>query len=39
MTPKEALIIASKYNLVYEIQQELDAGLSPEDALEEWDIL
>ena len=39
MTVKEALIIASKYNLVEEIKQELEAGLTPEQALYEWDIL
>lgn len=39
MTPKEAIQIARKYNLEYEIRQELNSGLSPEEALEEWDIL
>lgn len=39
MTKKEAIIIARKYNLEREIRQELEAGLSPEDALSEWDIL
>lgn len=38
MTPKEAIMIARKYNLEYEIRQELNSGLSPEEALQEWDI-
>ena len=32
-------MIARKYNLEKEIRQELSSGLSPEDALREWDIL
>ena len=39
MTPKEAIMIARKYNLEAVIRQELASGLSPEDALREWDIL
>ena len=39
MTSKEAIIIARKYNLEYEIRQELNSGLTPEEALQEWDIL
>lgn len=39
ITPKEAIMIARKYNLEKEIRQELSSGLSPEDALREWDIL
>lgn len=38
MTPKEAIFIARKYNLEREIRQELESGLSPEEALFEWDI-
>lgn len=38
MTPKEAILIARKYNLEAEIRQELASGLSPEEALREWDI-
>ena len=38
MTPFEAIQIARKYNLEYEIRQELNSGLTPEQALEEWDI-
>jgi len=38
MTSKEAIMIARKYNLEYEIRQELNSGLTPEEALEEWDI-
>ena len=39
MTPREAIQIAHKYNLEYEVRQELAAGLTPEQALEEWDIV
>lgn len=39
MTPKDAIFIARKYNLEREVRQELEAGLSPEQALEEWDII
>ena len=39
MTSFEAIMIARKYNLEYEIRQELNSGLTPEEALEEWDIL
>ena len=38
MTPYEAIQIARKYNLEAEVRQELASGLSPEQALEEWDI-
>lgn len=38
MTPKDAIMIARKYNLEAEVRQELTSGLSPEQALEEWDI-
>lgn len=37
-TTKEAILIARKYNLESEIRQELASGLSPDEALEEWDI-
>lgn len=39
MTAKDAIFLARKYNLEKEIRQELEAGLTPEEALEEWDIL
>ena len=39
MTAFEAIQIARKYNLEAEVRQELASGLSPEQALEEWDIL
>ena len=39
MTAKDAIMIARKYNLEYEIRQELSSGLTPEQALEEWDII
>lgn len=39
MTSLEAIIIARKYNLEAEVRQELASGLSPEEALQEWDIL
>lgn len=38
LSSKEAILIARKYNLEAEIRQELASGLSPEQALEEWDI-
>ena len=39
MTAFEAIQIARKYNLEAEIRQELASGLTPEEALEEWDIV
>jgi hypothetical protein len=39
MTIFEAIMIARKYNLEAEVRQELASGLSPEEALQEWDIL
>ena len=39
MTAFEAIQIARKYNLEAEVRQELASGLSPEEALEEWDII
>lgn len=36
---KEAILLARKYNLETEIRMELSAGLSPTEALEEWDII
>ena len=39
MSPFEAIQIARKYNLEAEVHQELASGLTPEQALEEWDIL
>lgn len=39
LTSKEAIMIARKYNLEHEVRQELSSGLTPEEALEEWDIL
>lgn len=38
MTSKEAIQIARKYNLEAEVRQELASGLTPEEALQEWDI-
>ena len=38
MTAYEAIQIARKYNLEVEVRQELASGLTPEQALEEWDI-
>jgi len=39
MTSLDAIMIARKYNLEAEVRQELASGLSPEEALQEWDIL
>lgn len=38
MTPKEAIFISRKYGLEKVIRQELESGLTPEEALEKWDI-
>lgn len=38
LSNKDAIFIARKYNLEAEIRQELASGLSPEEALDEWDI-
>ena len=38
MTPREVIQIARKYNLEAEVRQELASGLTPEEALQEWDI-
>ena len=38
MSAKDAIMIARKYNLEAEVRQELASGLSPEEALQEWDI-
>ena len=38
MSPFEAIQIARKYNLEAEVRQELASGLTPEEALDEWDI-
>jgi hypothetical protein len=39
MTAFEAIELSRKYNLEAEVRQELASGLTPEQALEEWDIL
>ena len=39
MTAKEAILLARKYNLEPEIRMEMSAGLSPEEACEEWDLI
>lgn len=39
VSPKDAIIIARKYNLEKVIRQELASGKTPEEALEEWGIL
>ena len=39
MTSKDAILLARKYNLETEVRQELASGLSPEEALEEWDLV
>lgn len=38
-TAVEAILLARKYNLEYEVRQELASGASPNEALEEWDII
>ena len=39
MTSRDAIILSRKYNLEAEVRQELASGLTPEEALQEWDIL
>lgn len=39
LTEDDAIRIASDYGLETEIQELLDSGYSPEEALEDWDIL
>lgn len=36
MTVKEAILLARKYNLEAEIRMEMAAGLSPQEAVDEW---
>ena len=35
-TPKEAIFLARKYGLEEEIRMELKAGLTPQQAVDEW---
>lgn len=37
-TRPEALAIARKYNLEYEVIKAMDHGCNPDEALQEWDI-
>ena len=39
MTTKDAVLLARKYNLEAVIRQELASGLTPEEALQKWDII
>lgn len=39
MTTEQALKIAEKEHLEIEVQELIDAGYSPEEALYEWDLL
>ena len=39
MTEEKALEIARENNLEWEVQELLNEGFTPEEALEEWDIL
>lgn len=38
MSIKDAMAIAKKYSLEWEIERAIKNGYSPEDALREWDI-
>lgn len=38
ITEEEALRVANKYGLYNEIKELLDEGMTPEEALKEWDI-
>lgn len=35
-TAKEAIMLARKYNLEEEVRMELKAGLTPQEAVDEW---
>lgn len=39
LTANEAIDYARNYGLEYEIEQEIEGGLTPFQALKEWDIL
>lgn len=39
MTEEEALEIARENDLKWEVQELLNEGFTPEEALEEWDLL
>ena len=39
MTKEQALKVATCYGLEAEVQRELDNGVTPLDALREWDII
>lgn len=39
MTEQEAITIAQEFGLEYEVQELLNEGYTPEEALEEWDLL
>lgn len=39
MSAKEAIATAKKYGLEWEIERAIKNGYSPEQALEDWDIL
>lgn len=36
LTAKEAIFLARKYNFEAEIRMELKAGLTPQEAIDEW---
>lgn len=38
LSAKEAIFLARKYNLEKEVRQALASGMTPEEALDEWDI-
>lgn len=38
MSREEALKVASEHGLEWEVSQSMDAGMTPEEALEDWDI-
>lgn len=39
MTEQEAITITQEFGLEYEVQELLNEGYTPEEALEEWDLL
>lgn len=39
MTREEAIMIASEWDLDYEVNELIEHGATPEEALAEWDLL
>lgn len=39
MTKEEAIALAAKYNLQEDVEFMIDNGWTPEEAIDEWDII